>query len=116
SPAGGGAWWVRVARGGGGPPLRPRCPAAKDRSPPLRQGRRGHAELAGQAVQRLAAQPAKDRLRLPPRRESARLATAIGTRGGRRRAREGPTLFLPSAHGHLLEGASCPPLRCPAKL
>jgi hypothetical protein len=77
--------------------------------------RLGSAELARQTVERLAAQHAEDRLRLPPGREPPGLTQPIGVRG-HRRARESLPISLAFPHVHLLGGASSLPARLSTKI
>jgi hypothetical protein len=77
----------------GRPALQRALPARQELLPPLRQRRRRHPELARHAVERLAAQQAQDRLRLPPRREAPRLPSAVRARGRRRPGQGLPRLL-----------------------
>jgi hypothetical protein len=98
----------------GGPALQRPLAPRQELLAPLRPRRRRHPELARHTVERLAPQQAQDRLRLPPRREAPGLAVAVTD--PRRRAGQDLPRSLASAHGSLLGGPSCPPVRCPTKL
>src|ERR1700752_3055962 len=70
-----------------GPALQRRLAAGEELLAPVGQRRRGHSELTRQAIERLPAQQAQERVRLAARREPSRLTPAVGV-GWCRRARE----------------------------
>src|SRR6266852_2056678 len=69
------------------PALQGRLAPSEKLLSPVGQRRRRDPELSREAVQRLAAEQAQERLRLPPRRETAGLAPAVSV-SRRGRARE----------------------------